>query len=183
MMRGLLAGISQHLYGPADGPRGQGHRLRASGQAAESRTHRIGLFCLMTVYVGSHFGSHQRRPGTRLGAHLDGHDRTLSPGNAPAIASTMSGKFGRPPGRRRRLPQHRSRLRYQHPASEPPPTDDHEALNDFAGALPDPPPYQVPGGIQALAEKMESGIVMATVQTPESTTSMIRRSPARLQRI
>jgi len=34
-----------------------------------------------------------RREPTRrglLGAHLDGHDRTLSPGNAPAIIGAMS---------------------------------------------------------------------------------------------
>src|SRR5690349_11293892 len=46
----------------------------------------------------------RRQPARRglLNAYFDDHDRTLSPGNAPAIADTMSRNFRRSPGRRRR---------------------------------------------------------------------------------
>jgi hypothetical protein len=61
-----------------------------------------------------------------LGARLDGHDRTITPGNASTIADTMS-----------RIPK----IAGRHRAASPPPsatapaspTDDHEVLNDFAG--------------------------------------------------
>src|SRR5215467_4035224 len=44
-----------------------------------------------------------RREPTRRGllcAYLDGHDRTVSPGNAPATAGTVDREFRRSPGRR-----------------------------------------------------------------------------------